>query len=250
MDNWIQDALHECQHDDHSTLVSHAGSCQRHEPHLAVASPAMVERRRVQFKPRVSMCFLGVSCAMLNLVVLMLGQPSWCECVPSNVPSIVCRHERARKSGRQLAAVEDEDPGMEQRRPCWCVRRVHHEHSGQNALQARLGQKILMSGTRWSPHVAKPQVTANCQIRWLERIREKCWQLSAAEPGCPDAQPAILISSSTDMRSKRDWEQLRRQKSADGAETSLLTCFLMFFGQSVRNTADRMRCMCGVVGRF
>ena len=62
VDNWIQDALHECQHDDHSTLVSHAGSCQRHEPHLAVASPAMVERRRVQFKPRVSLV-LVVQCS-------------------------------------------------------------------------------------------------------------------------------------------------------------------------------------------
>ena len=68
VDNWIQDALHECQHDDHSTLVSHAGSCQRHEPHLAVASPAMVERRRVQFKPRVS----------LVLVVPCSTWLSWC----------------------------------------------------------------------------------------------------------------------------------------------------------------------------
>ena len=61
---------------DHSTLVSHAGSCQRHEPHLAAASPAMVERRRVQFKPRVSLVLVVPCSTMLNLVVLMLGQPA------------------------------------------------------------------------------------------------------------------------------------------------------------------------------
>ena len=35
VDNQIQDALHERQHDDIRTLVSHTGSCQRHEPDLA-----------------------------------------------------------------------------------------------------------------------------------------------------------------------------------------------------------------------
>ena len=39
----------------HSILVSHAGSCQRHEPHLATASPAIVDRRQVQFKPGVAL---------------------------------------------------------------------------------------------------------------------------------------------------------------------------------------------------